>query len=670
MMANPNADNWVASGEAGAADEERTCQIATHLSTWNEILCYVGLEVRLTSGTSGQFSVVKFAGRIPLFGSRIESQIELLKQQAATIIYWLVKTHHCLSTLSLLPTLLDSQAEIVCNALLEGKFVKNLVLMSTNRAASEKLSAAISGLPWLEYLELAMDTCPEDVPAALSQLLRTTTSLSTLKIAGLRMKGKHVKAFFTALRKNNTLRELSLQDFAMRDVDCQVAFARYLHKSTTLTSLTVEARGRIVKGCLKSVLRGLRDNTSVVSLTLIGFAFDECSARHAAILLSENKTLRAFRIKDSSRMTEEGAPNIFECWLPAVIGNETLEELQLPLRYWQPEKWDEIFTVLPYKETLKKVFVEIDLEYPGLQRVCLALGESEADEKVTLKVRHPPASLDLLEFMEYSELCVDGSCYENNAALTLNRLLWVDSITKVQMSIQRGDLALSRALAYYVARTTVLRSLYIQVHDFSEWKSRNMDDRDLEGLADVVRLSRNVTSVLVSGDISAFVQRLAVGIRDNYTLLCITFYDRVYPEVAKDWFAVRDTANRNCDLVTRAALFASGRRDDRYHVAALERVYKHRALLEELADVLQIHEADVAVEARKWLTCIEGLQGFMRYAGVVKERVDFHPSPEGSAQLDALNEDCWRLVRRYLMLDDVKQPSESPVQHYDGSNLS
>ncbi|KAH7944187.1 hypothetical protein HPB52_016933 [Rhipicephalus sanguineus] len=652
-MANPNADNSMAPGDTGihappaissanldsakgcfsggavvyrlpcTAGEDRTCQIATHLSTWNEILCYVGLEA---------------------------------------------------------------------------KFVKKLIVVSKDNAASEKVSVAISGLPWLEHLELTMGECPEDVPAALSQLLRTTTSLSTLQIAGLRMKGKYAKAFFTALRRNNTLTKLSLQGFALRDVDCQVSFARYLHRSTTLTSLTVEARGRTGK-CLKSVLRGLRNNRSVLSLTLIDFVFDEGSARHAAILLSENKTLRSFKIKDSSGMGEEGPPSLYDCWLPAVIENETLEELHLPMRYWQPEKWDEVFAVLPHKATLTKVFVEIDLEYPELQRVCLALRESEAVEKVTLTVRYFPLSLDLLEFMEYSEICVDGCCCEKNAALILNRLLRIDIITTVHMIIQRGDFTLSLALANYVATTTILRSLYIEVHELTErvavdiasnwWtvileslavnksirdlaleKSRNMDDRDLEGLADVVRKSRNVTSVFVAGDISAFVQRMAVGIRDNYTLLGVSFNDRVYPEVAKDWFAVRDTANRNWDVVTRAALFASGRRDDRYHVAALERVYKHRVLLEELADVLHIDEADVAVEARKWLAPIDGLQGFMRYAGVVKERVEFHPSQDGSAQLDVLNDDCWRLVKRYLMLDDVKDPSELPLQHYNGPDIS
>ncbi|KAL1421558.1 hypothetical protein MTO96_022997 [Rhipicephalus appendiculatus] len=51
----------------------------------------------------------------------------------------------------------------------------------------------------------------------------------------------------------------------------------------------------------------------------------------------------------------------------------------------------------------------------------------------------------------------------------------------------------------------------------------------------------------------------------------------------------------------------------------------------------------------------ETLDGFMRFAAVVKQRVVCRPSDDGRTQLDALNEDCWRHVRQFLVLDDVKQ---------------
>ncbi|KAH7969521.1 hypothetical protein HPB52_019238 [Rhipicephalus sanguineus] len=35
--------------------------------------------------------------------------------------------------------------------------------------------------------------------------------------------------------------------------------------------------------------------------------------------------------------------------------------------------------------------------------------------------------------------------------------------------------------------------------------------------------------------------------------------------------------------------------------------------------------------------------------------VECHPRDDGRMQLDDLNEDCWRMVRRHLMLDDVEE---------------
>ncbi|KAL1476115.1 hypothetical protein MTO96_036760, partial [Rhipicephalus appendiculatus] len=96
--------------------------------------------------------------------------------------------------------------------------------------------------------------------------------------------------------------------------------------------------------------------------------------------------------------------------------------------------------------------------------------------------------------------------------------------------------------------------------------------------------------------------------------------------------------------------------------AGLDRVYRHPALLAELAEVLSIDEAEARERVREGFRSIEGLHDFMRLAGVVKERVKCLPSEDGSIQLDALNDDCWSHVRRYLQLDDIALGSTSPAQ--------
>ncbi|KAL3208232.1 hypothetical protein MRX96_039275 [Rhipicephalus microplus] len=92
----------------------------------------------------------------------------------------------------------------------------------------------------------------------------------------------------------------------------------------------------------------------------------------------------------------------------------------------------------------------------------------------------------------------------------------------------------------------------------------------------------------------------------------------------------------------------------RYVMAALERVVLHPTLLDEVARVIQVDKAELAVMARGRLRRTQCLDGFMQVVGVVKDRVVCHPVDDGRLQVDDLNEDCWRHVRQYLSTADVK----------------
>ncbi|KAH6947015.1 hypothetical protein HPB50_016661 [Hyalomma asiaticum] len=156
-------------------------------------------------------------------------------------------------------------------------------------------------------------------------------------------------------------------------------------------------------------------------------------------------------------------------------------------------------------------------------------------------------------------------------------------------------------------------------------------------------------SVQKEWNAALFVNRLSRGIRGNYCLVKIEL--PVYMD--EDMFAVWDTARRNLSLVTSASQFFEGARRNKHIVASLERVYRHRALLEELAEVQCVSVVEVAAALREQVRAFEDVHDFMRLAGVVKERVACHPRLDGRVQLDDLNEYCWIAIRRYLMLADV-----------------
>ncbi|KAH7946531.1 hypothetical protein HPB52_000695 [Rhipicephalus sanguineus] len=94
----------------------------------------------------------------------------------------------------------------------------------------------------------------------------------------------------------------------------------------------------------------------------------------------------------------------------------------------------------------------------------------------------------------------------------------------------------------------------------------------------------------------------------------------------------------------------------RYTANAMEKVCGSAALVKELAEKEGIAADEVTRMLRSRLMSVDGMHDFMRLTGVVKESVTCAPPVEGcSFQLQDLNNDCWRLVRRYLSFDDVKR---------------
>ncbi|KAH8038078.1 hypothetical protein HPB51_021635 [Rhipicephalus microplus] len=162
-----------------------------------------------------------------------------------------------------------------------------------------------------------------------------------------------------------------------------------------------------------------------------------------------------------------------------------------------------------------------------------------------------------------------------------------------------------------------------------------------------------------------FLTGLQSGNGENYTLCSAT----LEPELSAEpwlslWFRVRQTACRNSGYVARAAQFLKGTRCDTPCAAALDRVYRHPALVAELSEALSVSEADAIVAVRERFRNIEGMHEFMRLTGVVKARVSCQPRDDGRTQLDSLNEHCWaHQVRAFVREEVARQLSLVPFTH-------
>ncbi|KAL1480086.1 hypothetical protein MTO96_051334 [Rhipicephalus appendiculatus] len=80
------------------AAENRSCQILGSLSVWNECLCQAKTELRLVPKTRGHLAVASIEG---IEGPFLRDHSVENLHKVATLLYWLLKQHRCVTELEL-----------------------------------------------------------------------------------------------------------------------------------------------------------------------------------------------------------------------------------------------------------------------------------------------------------------------------------------------------------------------------------------------------------------------------------------------------------------------------------------------------------------------------------------------------------------------------------------
>ncbi|KAH7950148.1 hypothetical protein HPB49_020139 [Dermacentor silvarum] len=341
--------------------------------------------------------------------------------------------------------------------------------------------------------------------------------------------------------------------------------------------------------------------------------------------------------------------------------------------------------------SLKMVTIDVkDMEYAHLGGVVRELELSGSEEKVSFNA---PCRIDTLALSDCKR-CSELEAYvrinnEHEILPVFEQLPALSHLNTLSLRIEHWNSVICSLVAQYIATTSVLRKLHIQLHlesyprESVEWflalsqslrLNRSITELgigacdsppdDVAVVGEAVRRSATIRKICIlewsAPALLSFMRGLSAGIVKNRTL-CDTASD--YDEWAynvEGWFAVYDTARRNSGFVARSAQFLNHGRCDRHCAAGLDRVSRHPALLAELAEVLSIGQVEAADLVQRRFQRIEGLHDFMRLAGVVKGRVTCLPREDRRTQLDELTDDCWAHVRRYLELDDVPHSSASP----------
>ncbi|KAL1476114.1 hypothetical protein MTO96_036759 [Rhipicephalus appendiculatus] len=689
------------------AAEHRTCQIVDHLPALNELLCSIGLRLRELSDGDGQLALVKTL-TLPFIPLR--EQVEQEKMKKIRCLAWLLKSHPCVTSMYVDYALLRELQEGKSYGLFEcNNTLKSLKVDSRTGMHSFEDRRIISQVAQLEKLEIVISDIIyinySDQRTAISEALRTK-NLSALKVfCGGWPCNQEVVAFISALKASSTLRELSV-DYRLL-LGCGDVFPGYLENNSVLDSLNIYGSTQL---SMSWVLSGMRKNRSVSKLSFFGCRFD-CDTylllRHLLLDNAVLKSLTLSAIGDGAyKLSHEGS----EDWLEALGKNEGLRYIRFPFEMIPDDRWHSLFETVSTDKSLKEVVVEVsgwqynkNTFHPyilprgphrKLLDVCEMLERSGAKHKVTFTfmglephslaydyprplsfpmprstMTRPPMDL-IQQFCSFdscrmTKLVVrpsllgrhsSGVCQFIEETTTLKQLVLLDELDRNDPSV---DSIWSDILESLSQNTSITDVTYC-----AKWERVEI----LQHLANVVKSSATIRTLKISVQSPSISpdcpDRLPVDISNNYSLCSFSLFadERTMKELRFDWLAWYKTSWRNSGIVARAARFVQGTMCDRHCAAGLDRVYRHPALLAELAEVLSIDEAEARERVREGFRSIEGLHDFMLLAGVVKEEVKFLPSEDGSTQLDALNGDCWSHVRRYLQLDDIALGSASPAQ--------
>lgn len=665
------------------ASQHQTCQIVGKMHVLNELLFPTRVQLRDLSGKRAQLCLVSFDEP----GLHLPDPAGGLLHEAAALLCWLLKAHHCVGSFYVRSHPLNRHAAMLCEALSCNSSVTTLKFHFLGLAMKETLCGAVASFTHLEELECTtFAECPDEFLVAVTALLQSSGLLSTLKIPGLRMNSNAAKIFFNALKANKTLRELSIHESAIGEAG-RDAFLEYLKISGVLTAVEIVADIDNRRSYISLIALGLLTNKTVRNVSLKYIPIDPEGAQLAARMFEENEILRSFTITSLPEHSRINPGGEYHCLLEALTKNETLEELRLPFHTWNLQQWVVFFGVLSAKESLKVVTIDVHITNREIFLIlCSALRESGAEEKISFGTYYMSEDFDFIDCKAFSDIYV--YLPTNDTVELLRRLPVLEHITSMHITIWIRDEARSSAVADYVGATSSLRKLELtlcsDVDDRTDtasrsWTavmqslSRNTSIRQLqvsifdnggvlrrqhsEQVAEVITASRSTRRARFYAShpaiTGAFLRRLSADIADNHTLVSVTVSGGVHAEAAADCFAVWETTRRNYGLVSRAAEFADGRRRDGYCARALEPVCRNPALLEEFAELKSVGMAAAVAMLQLALRTTEGMPDFMRLAGVVKERVVCCASDDGRPQLDDLDADSWARVRHYLSLDDV-----------------
>ncbi|XP_049516292.1 uncharacterized protein LOC125942173 [Dermacentor silvarum] len=665
------------------------CHVVTQLSTWNEVLVFINMELR--EGPPGQLSLLCLHGMCGSCG------LQARERHATILVHWLLTVHRCVTSIELDDNVIANFCAyfpLYCDALQRSLGVRDLKVSawSCSRDVSRSLVNSIICMGHLEVLRCeALDLSAQDF----IEYLESNVTLKELSVAYAFPRPDNPSVLLKALHMNSSLSQLSIHSDCL-DADSQDWFGEYIQRTATLRCIKIRNSSVCFPRSLVPVFQAVSNNKSVLRIDLVWFNLGIDEAWSFADLISVNHNLKivnfiaclwsfsvyplqyactcsTIEVGHTERPARRTAP------LVCAFGPEcSLEEITLDLRCFDAYDQKTLLYAVAANTTLKKVNVE-RLDFASANSLCEAIRETGTADRVhfpLVNVRGRELACVKKSCGEVTKISLNIGTHGTSTRREYLRVLTLCThLTVLNLNIDgRVCKAEAHLLSMFLRQSQCIRefcmSFYVRpsaLRDILRGLSTNtaleklvvtrcvLDKQSAALLASIVGDSETIWHFGYEAHCVASCRFLLIYLAkclpSNTALVSLDVSE--YRAVIRHSAAVKDVVRRNAALVDCAAHFVLGTRN-RHCAEAFEHVASGRGIVARVQEMAAEPCADRARamirEATRWLL---GMIPFMKMAGVVKNDLSWDENVDYRERLEILPPECWLHVRQFIKVRDV-----------------
>ncbi|XP_049516913.1 uncharacterized protein LOC125942690 [Dermacentor silvarum] len=423
---------------------------------------------------------------------------------------------------------------------------------------------------------------------------------------------------------------------------------------------------------MEELFRGIEVNTNLKQVFLYSTVLVDTTCRQAVASVLEKSCLRTLYLGTVVFNDCEGLVP----WSEALSNNTTLMYLRMHCENIPTNTISALCKVLRVNKTLKKLMLPgitaSDEEIMSLTRQLLVDG---CYDRVRLGPWTEPGLRFLLALLpsqhtgpEQLWLPNIGQLSHNTVRDLFNVLASSKSVKHLVVEVKLTPDARVAALCEALKMNGSVSYLHITIGN--ELSARNVlhalsvnaaitklditlrvpsEEQTMGAFSSMLQHNNSLTKVSVCLYVrrrSRFMEAIAQGLSRNKLVVEFWSWANGYEYVP---FAILEAVRRNKCALNRALEFVLKTREDRHSAECFDRFSARSCLLTNLTEVTGVSEVEarlVVVSAKHRLQ-----EKYLVLTGVVRHSLVCRPAEV--TQIDALNEDCWRAIPRYLRISDV-----------------